>query len=64
MSAAVQSMLDRGLICIDASGFTLRALFTNKGLSVLRRTAAEPRAFERKFYWKLHAELAEVPEGL
>ena len=55
-------MFDRGLILIVDSETSLVAKFTNKGLLALKRSAADPRAFELKFYWKLHAELAEVPD--
>ncbi len=61
---AVQTMYDRGLIVIADSGSSLVAKFTNRGLLALKRSAADPRAFELKFYWKLHAELVEVPEDL
>ena len=62
LTNATQSMFDRGLIVIVDSGSSLVAKFTNRGLLALKRSAADPRAFELKFYWKLHAELAEVPD--
>ncbi|MEI7610839.1 MAG: hypothetical protein WCJ64_25930 [Rhodospirillaceae bacterium] len=64
LTNAIQSMLDRGLIVIVDSDTSLVAKFTNKGIRALKRSAADPRAFEHRFYWKLHAELAEVAEDL
>ncbi len=61
---AVQTMYDRELIWFDESETSLIARFTRKGLLALKRSAADSRAFELKFYWKLHDELAEVPEDL
>ena len=57
---AVQAMHSRGVIWFDESETPLVARFTRNGLLALKRSAADPRAFEHKFYWNLHDELAEV----
>ncbi|MEI7610379.1 MAG: hypothetical protein WCJ64_23620 [Rhodospirillaceae bacterium] len=64
LTNAIQSMFDRGLILIVDSETSSVAKFTNRGIRALKRSATDPRAFEHRFYWKLHAELAEVPEDL
>ena len=62
LSTAVQGMLGRGLIVIDSSGLMPRAIFTNKGFLLLKRAMPDKRSFDLRYYWQLHAELAELPE--
>ncbi len=60
--AAVQSMLERGLVALDDNGsHWLKATFTAKGIMALRRMAADQRALPPGQYQQLRDELANLP---
>ena len=61
LTAAVQSMLGRGLITIADEGYWPRAHFTEKGLQALKRLAADRRALDPDRHRLLIEELAEIP---
>ncbi len=60
--AAVQSMLDRGLVALDDDGsHWLKAVFTATGIAALRRMAEDKRALPPGEYQHLLDELATLP---
>ena len=61
LTAAVQGMLDRGLITITDEGFWPRANFTDKGFQALKRLAADRRALDPDRHRFLIDELAGLP---
>ena len=61
LTAAVQAMLDRGLITIDDVGHWPRAKFTDKGLQALKIMAADRRALDPDRHRLLIEELANIP---
>ncbi|WP_455179216.1 hypothetical protein [Azospirillum melinis] len=64
MSAAVQSMLDRGLVEVaDLDAHWPTARFTSLGFEALRRMAGDRRALPEQDYAHLSAELAKLPES-
>lgn len=62
LSAAVQAMLDRGLITVLDEGHWPRAMFTAKGIRALKVMAAEPRALNPEQYQDLIDELMLLRE--
>ncbi len=64
LTAAVQGMLDRGLITIADEGYWPRATFTDKGLQALKRLAADRRALDPDRHRFLIDELAEIPASI
>jgi hypothetical protein len=63
LPAAVQSLLERGLVKIEPSAPGWRALFTEAGLQALRQLAQDRRALDPAQYPRLRAELGlEDPE--
>jgi len=62
LSAAVQGMLDRGLITFEDVGMWPKAKFTEKGLRALKLMAADRRAFDPARYQQLIDELAQIPD--
>ena len=61
LTAAVQGMLDRGLITITDEGYWPRAHFTAKGLQALKRLTADRRALDPDRHRFLIDELAAIP---
>lgn len=62
LSAAVQGMLDRGLITFEDVGFWPTAKFTERGLRALKLMAADRRAFDPSRYQQLIDELACITD--
>ena len=62
LKAAVQGLLDRGLIKIEDVGHWPQAKFTDRGLQALKLMAKEPRALDPERHRVLIAELAQVGE--
>jgi hypothetical protein len=61
-AAAVQSMIDRGLLSlVDDGAHWLKATFTPAGIQALRRMAADKRALPPDQYQHLLDELAKLP---
>lgn len=58
LSAAVQGMLERGLITLVDEGHWPRVQFTAKGFQALKLMAKEPRAFNHDHHRELIDELA------
>ncbi|MEI8397219.1 MAG: hypothetical protein WCF85_21045 [Rhodospirillaceae bacterium] len=63
LTAAVQGLLERGLITIDDVGHWPRAKFTEKGLRALIIMAADRRALDPDRHRLLIDELAQMAAG-
>ena len=60
LTAAVQAMLDRGLIVLNDEGHWPRARFTDKGLQALKIMAADRRALDPDRHRLLIEELVNI----
>ncbi len=61
LTAAVQGMLNRGLVTIEDDGYWPRARFTERGLQALKLMAADGRALDPERYRQLLDELQQLP---
>ncbi len=62
LTAAVQGMVDRGLIIITDEGYWPTAKFTTKGLLALKRLTADRRALDPDRHRFLIDELAQFED--
>ena len=60
LTAAVQGLLERGLIVLNDEGHWPRARFTDKGLQALKVMAADRRALDPDRHRLLIEELANI----
>ena len=61
LSAAVQNMLDRGLITILDEGYWPTVTFTTKGMLALKRLAADRRALDPERHRLFIDEVSRFP---